>query len=32
MDRDRMFQFFGRSMELSSFGWKREVGLREFFD
>jgi hypothetical protein len=32
MDRDRMFEFFSGNMELSSFGWKRELGLRKFFN
>jgi hypothetical protein len=32
MGRDRMFRLFGGNMELSSFGWKRELGFRKFFD
>jgi hypothetical protein len=32
MGRDRMFEFFGGNMELSSFRRKREFGLGKFFD
>jgi hypothetical protein len=32
MDRDRMFEFFSRNMELSSFGQKRKFRLKKFFD
>jgi hypothetical protein len=32
MDRDRMFEFFGGNMKLSSFGQKREFGLGKFFN
>jgi hypothetical protein len=32
MGRNRMFRFFNGNMELSSLGWKRELGFGKFFN